>query len=96
MLKDFDQYYDHNKRYVEINVSCPNVDDKIIGYHLKLMENLLNTIRFLDLKNTYIGIKLPPYFEKYKIKKMITLFNNFDEYYWIYYLFKFNSKWILS
>ena len=60
---------------MELNISCPNIDDKILGYHLKFVKNLLNKIG--NLKNIYVGLKLPPYLELYQIKKFSKSFNKY-------------------
>jgi len=63
------------KRLVEINLSCPNLENKIIGYHRKDIEKVINKLRLINLDNLIIGIKLPPYFEIYKINKISELLN---------------------
>ena len=77
MLNDYDQFVDKNV-LVEINVSCPNVDSRIPGYHIEDMEELLQTIKDLDYDNVCVGLKLPPYFEIEFINKLSILFNKYE------------------
>ena len=69
----------NNKRLVEINLSCPNVDSRITGYHKKDILGILTLIKNLNLKNLIIGLKLPPYFELEFINKLTNILNNFKD-----------------
>ena len=62
--------YDHNLM-VEVNLSCPNIIDKPqTGYDFDTVEDILNKIKYLYLKNLELGFKLPPYFDIAHFKKM--------------------------
>jgi dihydroorotate dehydrogenase len=53
-----------NKEFlVEINVSCPNTVNEIVGYSTNEMEALFVFLQKLNLKNIKFGLKLPPYLE---------------------------------
>lgn len=61
--------------FVEINLSCPNIKcDRIIGYDLLQIINLLNNLK-KDLNYITIGLKLPPYLDSEFIKKICYLLN---------------------
>jgi dihydroorotate dehydrogenase len=92
ILEDYNNYSSNanenkNKYLVEINISCPNVENKIPGYHLDEIEyicsqlsNLKSSVTTQTQNNTLIfGLKLPPYFEIYFIEKLankLNLYNN--------------------
>ena len=78
ILNDYDQFVD-KKVIVEINVSCPNINDRINGYHLVDIGNMLEKIKKLNLKNIQICLKLPPYFEKEKIIDISQLLNKYTD-----------------
>ena len=83
MLQDFNHYIekakidtnDHSKELVELNISCPNknTNQRIIGYDFKYLDKILNIIKDLDLKNIDIGLKLPPYIDKYLVEQLTAL-----------------------
>lgn len=77
ILNDYDNYV---KKYslVEINLSCPNVDTRIPGYHLKDIEDILLQIKLAYYDNIHIGFKLPPYFEIEFIQKLTHLLNSYE------------------
>jgi dihydroorotate dehydrogenase (fumarate) len=79
ILTDYDKNINNNKRLVEINLSCPNVDSRITGYHKKDILDILSTIKNLNLKNIIIGLKMPPYFELEFINKLTNILNNFKD-----------------
>lgn len=78
ILIDYDNFIIENK-LVEINMSCPNVESRIYGYHKKDIKNLLEMIKNLNLKFVGIGLKLPPYFEIEKINKLTSIFNQYKD-----------------
>ncbi len=89
MLQDYDHYLekeknitdDRTKELVELNVSCPNINSKnnrIIGYDFKYLDRILNFIRNLDLKNIDIGLKLPPYIDRYLVEQMSGLLISYN------------------
>jgi dihydroorotate dehydrogenase (fumarate) len=78
ILFDYDVFLNENK-LVEINMSCPNIESRIYGYHKKDIINLLEMIKKLNLKFVGIGIKLPPYFEIEKINKLTIIFNQYKD-----------------
>jgi len=88
ILNDYDKSIDNNV-LVEINVGCPNVESRIPGYHIKDMENLLETIKTNDYDNICIGLKLPPYFELEFINRLSALFNKYES--CIYFIVSSNS-----
>ena len=51
----------------EINVSCPNTENEIIGYNLDSMQDLLSKI---DTKKP-LSVKLPCYFKEKSLKEII-------------------------
>ena len=63
---------------VELNISCPNKDDRICGYHANDIMQLCNIICCMNLKYIKIGLKMPPYFEKEKIFNIATVINAYD------------------
>ena len=74
ILKDYDKSISETK-LVEINMSCPNIEKKIPGYHLILMQKLIIFIFKLKLKNIEFGLKLPPYFEIDMMNNIIACLN---------------------
>lgn len=75
ILKDYDTSINKPK-LVEINMSCPNVETKIPGYHIEIIEKIIILIFKLQLKNIEFGLKLPPYFELDMMNKVIECLNN--------------------
>jgi len=63
---------------IEINLSCPNLESRIHGYHKKDVKMILDMINDLNLKNINIGLKLPPYFEIEFINKFSCILNNYN------------------
>jgi len=73
------------KCLIEINISCPNVENKILGYHLNEIDELCNQLsNFLKnpIRHTQqnklmfvFGLKLPPYFELYFIEELSHILN---------------------
>lgn len=57
---------------VELNISCPNVKDRIPGYHRKDIERILSFLRtHCELfPRIRFGLKCPPYFEKHALFKI--------------------------
>lgn len=88
MLQDFNHYIetakqdtnDHSKELVELNISCPNknTNQRIIGYDLKYLDRILNFIKDLDLKNIDIGLKLPPYIDRYLLEQLSGLLISYN------------------
>lgn len=91
MLQDYDHYLekeknitdDKTKELVELNISCPNKSknlqqQRIIGYDLKYLDRILNFIKDLDLRNIHIGIKLPPYIDRYLVEQMSGLLISYN------------------
>ena len=87
ILKDYDAFIEEKrqekqneekeekeKELIEINISCPNIHSRIPGYHKKDIAFLLQHIRKLNLSHVKIGLKLPPYVELEKIRKISELF----------------------
>jgi dihydroorotate dehydrogenase len=77
ILNDYDKYLDKSA-LVEINLSCPNIETRIPGYHLDDIEVLLVNIKELDYDNVCIGLKLPPYFELEFMDKLSNLLNKYE------------------
>ena len=88
MLQDFNHYIDiakkdtndHSKELVELNISCPNKNNnqRIIGYDFKYLDKILNFIKDLQLKNIDIGIKLPPYIDRYMVEQLSGLLISYN------------------
>lgn len=66
ILEDYNQF-SRDVRLVELNISCPNGNQRIIGYHLKDLLKLLLFLKDLSLKNLIYSLKLPPILEGEKI-----------------------------
>lgn len=84
MLKDYDWYNikintddTYCQKLVEINMSCPNTEKRIPGYHLEEIEDILKTLKENRFNNLIFGLKLPPYFELEFIYKLANLLNNY-------------------
>lgn len=85
ILRDYQTTLENQKIpdvLVELNVSCPNDTDRIPGFHLSDMNDILNTIQknYRDFARIQFGLKLPPYFEKYKAKQMAELFTRYKSF----------------
>jgi dihydroorotate dehydrogenase (fumarate) len=78
ILSDYNES-DITNKIIEINLSCPNKDSRIPGYHKKDILIILELIRFLKLNNLTIGLKLPPYFELEFIYKLSEMFNKYSD-----------------
>jgi len=74
MLVDYD-FSVNKKVMVEINMSCPNIQNRIPGYHCKDIINLIKFLRNINTKNIVYGIKLPPIFEIEKCMKIAKILN---------------------
>jgi dihydroorotate dehydrogenase (fumarate) len=76
ILKDYERVLQEHEKdaLIEINISCPNIHSRIPGYHKKDIAFLLHHIRALNLTRVKFGLKLPPYFELEKIRKIAELF----------------------
>ncbi|WP_041936799.1 dihydroorotate oxidase [Blattabacterium sp. (Blattella germanica)] len=60
---------------IELNLSCPNLQEEILGYDLyKIYDFLENVFKFNEKP---LGIKLPPYFKEEYIKNMSLILNQF-------------------
>ena len=91
ILNDYDYYLDYyldRCSLVEINLSCPNVDTRIPGYHLEDIENILIHLKAADY-DINIGFKLPPYFEIEFIHNLSNLLNKYEA--CIYFIVVSNS-----
>ena len=77
ILNDYDNFLD-KYALVEINLSCPNVDTRIPGYHLEDIEEILINVKAADFDNIHLGFKLPPYFEIEFINNLSNLLNNYE------------------
>jgi dihydroorotate dehydrogenase (fumarate) len=78
ILKDYDSSRSKTS-LVEINMSCPNVETKIPGYHIDMIVKLYIFLLNLNLKNIEIGLKLPPYFEIDMMNKIIDFLNDISD-----------------
>jgi len=82
ILLDYDEFIENEIKktcLVEINLSCPNCKQEIIGYSLDDMEKLFTFLKKLGLKNIKFGIKLPPYFVIETIITCSELFNKYTD-----------------
>jgi dihydroorotate dehydrogenase (NAD+) catalytic subunit len=61
---------------VEINMSCPNIEYRIPGYHCKDILKLVEYLSNLNTKKIVYGIKLPPIFEIEKCIKISKILND--------------------
>jgi len=75
ILLDFD-FHIKNKVMVEINMSCPNIEYRIPGYHCKDILKLVEYLSNLNTKKIVYGIKLPPIFEIEKCIKISKILND--------------------
>jgi dihydroorotate dehydrogenase (fumarate) len=78
ILLDYD-FCVKNKVMVEINMSCPNIEYRIPGYHCKDILKLIEYLRDLNTRNIVYGIKLPPIFEIEKCIKIAKILNNYND-----------------
>lgn len=70
MLNKLNDTY-KGKYMVELNLSCPNLAGKsILAYDYERFEECLKFIRSLKCTNLIMGIKLPPYYEKYQFERI--------------------------
>lgn len=76
ILEDYDNFVDKNV-LVEMNLSCPNLENEIPGYYCDYIENLLDFINSLGLKNIKIGLKFPPFLQKIAIEEMSEILNKY-------------------
>lgn len=67
-----------NIKFIEINVSCPNIEGKSqLGYDFQEMKILLEYIKEIKgIENKKIGLKLPAYFDQFHFKEIADLINN--------------------
>jgi dihydroorotate dehydrogenase (fumarate) len=68
-----------SKKLVELNLSCPNGANVIIGYSLDLMEELFRFLKMLRLSNILFGLKLPPYLDTNSIVECAKLFIKYPD-----------------
>ena len=76
ILEDYDNFVNKNV-LVEINLSCPNLENDIPGYYCEFVEKLLDFINSLKLQNIKIGLKFPPFFQKVSIEEMSKILNKY-------------------
>jgi dihydroorotate dehydrogenase (fumarate) len=88
ILQDYDEFVDKNM-LVEINLSCPNLENEIPGYYCDFVEDLLDFIRKLGLKKIKIGLKFPPFLQKIGIIEMSKILNKYT--YVVKYIVSANS-----
>jgi len=69
----FDKVNNASFDMVEVNLSCPNLEGKgLFAYDLKTSFSILKKIMKKTKKK--VGVKLPPYFERETIKKVVQEF----------------------
>lgn len=67
--------------FIELNISCPNIipnnvsSNKILGYDPESLDEFLKKVFLICDKN--IGLKLPPYFDDYLLKKISEIINKY-------------------
>lgn len=88
ILTDYDNHV-QKQEWVEINMSCPNVEKKICAYNLPMFEDFLRHISTLSLLRLQIGLKLSPYIDFGMCDEIIRILNNYDR--WIGYVVLSNS-----
>lgn len=78
MLKDYDDEITKikytEKQFIELNISCPNLNNTILSYDIEKLTHLLNIIDNLKLNNIYFGVKCSPYLDKSLLTKIALLF----------------------
>jgi dihydroorotate dehydrogenase len=73
---------DATRELVELNVSCPNKmhsGGRIIGYDLPYLERILAYIKGMGLQHIEVGLKLPPYLDKYVIDSVGCLIMRYSD-----------------
>jgi dihydroorotate dehydrogenase (fumarate) len=78
MLTDYNKTV-KKKVLVEINMSCPNMENRISGYHCKDILELIYFLRGMKTRNLVYGIKMPPIFEIEKIEKISEILINGED-----------------
>jgi len=76
ILEDYDNFVYKNV-LVEMNLSCPNLENEIPGYYCDFVEKILVFINSLGLKNIKIGLKFPPFLQKIAIEEMANVLNKY-------------------
>lgn len=71
---------------IELNVSCPNVNNNIM---LNKIEEYLDTIKQNNKHNITIGLKLPPYYLRYEFDNVSNLLLKYEDY--VKYVVSINS-----
>jgi dihydroorotate dehydrogenase (fumarate) len=84
ILNDYGEYINNNNGLIEINMSCPNIENRISGYHLDDIESICTNLCFQKVSQKNInklmfGLKLPPYFEIEFIYKLALILNKYSD-----------------
>lgn len=79
LLHDYEKYADGNPFLVELNVSCPNLHSRVIGYNSFEILKLLRILKSYNLKNIHFGLKLPPYLQVDVMDEIIRSVNEFTD-----------------
>lgn len=71
-----------NRGLIEINMSCPNIENRILGYHLEDIESICTRLSCFNAcqkeeDKLIFGLKLPPYFEIDFINKLAVIINRY-------------------
>jgi dihydroorotate dehydrogenase (fumarate) len=78
ILNDYNLFV-KNKSLIEINISCPNINNRIPGYHHEDIDKLCNFLRINSFSNLCFGLKLPPYFEIEFINDLAVALNKYTD-----------------
>jgi dihydroorotate dehydrogenase (fumarate) len=79
LLNDYEKYSDNKPFLVELNLSCPNLHSKIIGYDFFQLNKLLNVLKGYSLKNIQFGLKLPPYLQVDLMDEIVKILNEYTD-----------------
>lgn len=61
--------------FIELNISCPNINKPILGYDPDSLDDFLERLFLICDKN--IGLKLPPYFDNSLLEKIANIINKY-------------------
>ena len=83
-INNINNNINNNKCLIEINMSCPNFENRISGYHLDEIESICTNICFKkvsekNFNKLMFGLKLPPYFEIEFIYKLALILNKYSD-----------------
>lgn len=66
-----------DKKYVEINLSCPNIDGKMISRNFQLLREYIESLENIDhIDDLILGLKLPSYVESWEFDEVADIIRN--------------------